>query len=166
MNCVKTNFKYHILPPVAGLTSTLVWWRAQRVCCVMSWHLVLCLLSLAQNRGHTTFLFFIRYFLHLYLQCYLKSPPYPPTTTPLPTHSHFLALAFPYTEAYKVCKTKGLFPQWWPTRPSFDTYAARDMSSGVLVSSYCCSTYWVADPFSSLGILSSSSSRAHFYLTC
>jgi hypothetical protein len=29
----------------------------------------------------------------------------------LPTHSHFLALAFPYTGAYKVCKTKGpLFP--------------------------------------------------------
>jgi hypothetical protein len=30
---------------------------------------------------------------------------------PLPTHSHFLALAFSCTEAYKVCKTKGpLFP--------------------------------------------------------
>ena len=28
---------------------------------------------------------------------------------------------------------------------------------GVLVSSYCCSTYWVADPFSSLGTFSSSS---------
>jgi hypothetical protein len=26
----------------------------------------------------------------------------------------------------------GLSFQWWPTRPSFDTYAARDMSSGVL----------------------------------
>jgi hypothetical protein len=31
--------------------------------------------------------------------------------TPLPTHSHFLALVFPCNEAYKVCKTKGpLFP--------------------------------------------------------
>ena len=30
---------------------------------------------------------------------------------PLPTHSHFLALAFPCTGAYKVCNTKGpLFP--------------------------------------------------------
>ena len=29
--------------------------------------------------------------------------------------------------------------QWWPTRPSFDTYAAKDKSSRVLVSSYCCS---------------------------
>jgi hypothetical protein len=37
-----------------------------------------------------------------------------PRTLPLtlqPIHSHFLALVFPCTEAYKVCKTKGpLFP--------------------------------------------------------
>jgi hypothetical protein len=31
--------------------------------------------------------------------------------TPLPTHSHFLALAFPCTESYKVCVSNGpLFP--------------------------------------------------------
>jgi hypothetical protein len=36
-------------------------------------------------------------------------PPSP--HTPLPTNSHFLALAFPCTEAYKVCTTNGLlFP--------------------------------------------------------
>jgi hypothetical protein len=29
----------------------------------------------------------------------------------------------------------GLSFQWWPTRPSFDTYAARVKSSRVLVSS-------------------------------
>jgi hypothetical protein len=29
----------------------------------------------------------------------------------------------------------GLSFQWWPTRPSFDTHAARVKSSGVLVSS-------------------------------
>jgi hypothetical protein len=30
---------------------------------------------------------------------------------PLPTYTHFLALAFPCTEAYKICQTKGsLFP--------------------------------------------------------
>ena len=54
--------------------------------------------------------FLIRYFLHLHLQCYPKSPQ---TLPPLPYshHSHFLALAFPRTKAYKVCKTKGpLFP--------------------------------------------------------
>jgi hypothetical protein len=52
---------------------------------------------------------FIRYFPQLHFQCYPKSTPYPPT--PLPTNSHFLALAFPCTEAYKVCVSNGpLFP--------------------------------------------------------
>ena len=51
----------------------------------------------------------------------------------------------------------GLSFHWWPTRPYFDTYATRIKSSGVLVSSYCCSSYRVADPFSSLGTFSSSS---------
>jgi hypothetical protein len=40
-----------------------------------------------------------------------KVPHTLPPPTPLPTHSHFLALAFPCTEAYKVCKTKGLSSQ-------------------------------------------------------
>jgi hypothetical protein len=75
---------------------------------------------------------FITYFPQLHFQCYPKSPPYPP---PPPAHSHFLALAFPCTGAYKVCVPMGLSFQWWPTRPSFDTYAARVKSSGVLVSS-------------------------------
>jgi hypothetical protein len=53
---------------------------------------------------------FIGYFLHLHFKCYPESPLYPPPA-PLPTHSHFLALAFPCTGAYKVYKTKGpLFP--------------------------------------------------------
>jgi hypothetical protein len=49
---------------------------------------------------------FIRYFPHLHFQCYPKSPTYP-LPQPLPTHSHFLALAFPCTGAYKVCKSNG-----------------------------------------------------------
>jgi hypothetical protein len=57
------------------------------------------------------FPFFIRYLAHLHLQCYTKSPPYPPTPTPLPTHSPFLALAFSCTGAYTVCVSNGpLFP--------------------------------------------------------
>jgi hypothetical protein len=53
------------------------------------------------------FLFLITYFLQLHFQCYPKSPP----PTLLPTHSHFLALAFPCTGAYNVCLTNGpLFP--------------------------------------------------------
>jgi hypothetical protein len=64
---------------------------------------------------------------------------------------------FPVLGHIKFARLRGLSSHWWPTRPSFATYAARDTSSGVLVSSYCCSTYRVADPFSSLGALSSSS---------
>jgi hypothetical protein len=60
---------------------------------------------------HIFFPFFIRYLAHLHFQCYTKSPPYPPTPNPLPTHSPFLALAFPCTGAYKVCVSNGpLFP--------------------------------------------------------
>ena len=59
-----------------------------------------------------SFLFIIRYFLHLHFKCYPESPLYPPHhPAPLPTQSHFLALAFPCTGVYQVCKTKGpLFP--------------------------------------------------------
>jgi hypothetical protein len=54
---------------------------------------------------------FIRYLAHLHFQCYTKSPPYPPTPTPLPAHSPFLSLAFPCSGAYKVCVSNGpLFP--------------------------------------------------------
>jgi hypothetical protein len=57
------------------------------------------------------FVCFIRYFLHLYFKCYPKSSLYPTRPVPLPTHSHFLALAFPCSGAYKVCTTKGLSSQ-------------------------------------------------------
>jgi hypothetical protein len=50
---------------------------------------------------------FIRYLAHLHFQYYTKSPPYPPTPTPLPTHSPYLAPAFPCTGAYKVCVSNG-----------------------------------------------------------
>jgi hypothetical protein len=58
------------------------------------------------------FLFFLIWYLfHLHFQCYPKSPPHAPLPTSPPTHSHFLALAFPCTGAYKDCTTNGpLFP--------------------------------------------------------
>jgi hypothetical protein len=71
--------------------------------------------------------FFIRYFLHLHFKCYPESPSLCPV--PQPTHSHLLALAFPCTGAYNFHKTKGLSSQWWLTRPSSATYAARDTRS-------------------------------------
>ena len=96
----------------------------------------------------SSYFFFITYFPQLHFQCYPKSPPYPPIFWPWRS---------PVLGHIKFASPMGLSFQWWPTRPSFDTYAGRDKSSGVLVSSYCCSTYWVTDPFSSLGTFSSSS---------
>jgi hypothetical protein len=122
--------------------------------------------------------FFIRYFLYLHFKCYLlswfplqKTPLSPPPLTHQPTHSCFLALAFPYIGAWSLHRIKGLFSHWWLTRLSSATYAAGDMSHtmctlwlvvkslgalGVLVSSYCCSSYGPANSFSSFGPFSSS----------
>jgi hypothetical protein len=72
--------------------------------------------------------------------------PYPPTPPFWPWRS-------PVLGHIKFASPMGLSLQWWPNRASFDTYAAKDKSSRVLVSSYCCSTYRVAVPFSSLGNL-------------
>jgi hypothetical protein len=67
--------------------------------------------SLRSNSFFFFFLFLIRYLFHLHFQCYPKSPPHAPPSTSPPSHSHFLALAFPCTEAYKVFTTNGpLFP--------------------------------------------------------
>jgi hypothetical protein len=74
---------------------------------------------------------FIRYFLYIHFKCYPESSlyppsallPYPPTPASWPWHSPVLGhIKFPIP--------RGLSSQWWLTRPSSATYAARDMSSG------------------------------------
>jgi hypothetical protein len=60
-------------------------------------------------------LLFIRFYyifsLFTFQMLSQKFPIRSPCPAPLPTHSHFLALAFPCTGAYKVCNTKRpLFP--------------------------------------------------------
>jgi hypothetical protein len=86
-----------------------------------------------------------------------QKSPIPPPPTSLRTHSHYFGPVVPVLGHIKFACPVGLSFQWWPTRPSFDTYAARVKSSGVLVSSQCCCTYRVADLFSSLATFSSSS---------
>jgi hypothetical protein len=61
-------------------------------------------------------LFYFLYFFKLgiflvYISNAIPKVPHTHPPNPLPTHSPFLALAFPCTGAYKVCKSKGpLFP--------------------------------------------------------
>jgi hypothetical protein len=91
-----------------------------------------------KNEVCTYVIFFL--LLDIFFIYISNANPKVPYTFPLPasqpTHSCFLALTFPCTGAYDLCKTKGLSFQRWLIRSSSATYAARDASSGVLVSSY------------------------------
>jgi hypothetical protein len=118
-----------------------------------------------KGRRFSFLFFFLRHFLLAIFFIYIsnaipKAPYLLPCTSPQPTHSCFLALAFPCTGAYDLRHTKCLSSHRWVTRPSSATYATRHTALGVLVSSYCCSSYRVADPFSSLGTFSSSFIRS------
>jgi hypothetical protein len=62
-------------------------------------------LLLLQYKGKL-FLKFLLDIFFIYISNAIQKVPYSPPT-PLPTHSHFLALAFPCTGAYKVFNTKG-----------------------------------------------------------
>ena len=78
-----------------------------------------------------------------------KSPipyplPYPPTPTSWPWFS-------PVLRHTTFERPRDLSFQLWLTKPSSDTLQLETRALGVLVSSYCCSTYRFADPCSSLG---------------
>jgi hypothetical protein len=72
---------------------------------------------------------FIRYFLHLHFKCYPKSPSYPPPLLPYPPTSTSWPWHIPVLRYIKFARPRGLSSQWWPTRPSSATYAARYISS-------------------------------------
>jgi hypothetical protein len=84
-----------------------------------------------------------------------QKPPIPsPCPAPQPTHSHFLVLYWGHM----------IFTRSRTSNPIDDQLGhpvlhiqLETQLWGVLVSSYCCSSYTVADPFNSLGIFSSSS---------
>jgi hypothetical protein len=123
--------------------------------------------------------FEIFYWIFSLFICQIVSPfPISPPKTPYPIspasirmfsypsiHLCLTALAFPYTGALSLPRTKSLSSHWSPTRLSSATYAARAMgpticflwlvilSLGalwVLVSLYFCSSYGAANSFSSL----------------
>jgi hypothetical protein len=57
------------------------------------------------------FFFFKLGIFFIYISSAIPKVPHTFPPPPPPIHSHFLALAFPCTEAYKVCTTNGpLFP--------------------------------------------------------
>jgi hypothetical protein len=56
--------------------------------------------------GSTSFFFLLGIFL-VYIFNAIPKVPHTHPPNPLPTHSPFLALAFPCTGAYKVCKSNG-----------------------------------------------------------
>lgn len=98
---------------------------------------------------------------------------------PAPTRSCFPVLAFLYTGALSLHRTKGLSSHWCSISPSSAKHAAEALSPslctlwlvvwslealGVLVSSYYCSCYGAKTPFSSLAPFSSSSIGAGLQL--
>jgi hypothetical protein len=104
------------------------------------------------------FQFFIRYFLHLHFKCYPEISLYcspalllsPLTPTSWPWCSFVLG-HIKFEDQGVSLPNDGRLGHLL-LHKQLETRALR-----VLVSSYCCSTYRVADPFSSLGTFSSSS---------
>ena len=76
--------------------------------------------------------------------------PYPPTPTSWPWHS-------PVLRHIKFARLMGLLSTDGQLGHFLIHRQLETGAPGVLVSSYCCSTYRIEDPFSSLGTFSSSS---------
>jgi hypothetical protein len=72
---------------------------------------------------------FIRCFLYLHFQCYPKVPQTLPLPLPYPSTPTFWPWRSPVLGHIKFAIPRGLSFHWCPTRPSSDTYAARDRSS-------------------------------------
>jgi hypothetical protein len=77
----------------------------------------------------------LRIFLNYISNAVPKVPHTPPPSRPCPPIPTFWPWHYPVLGHIKFACPMGLSFQWWPTRPSFDTYATRVKSSGVLVSS-------------------------------
>jgi hypothetical protein len=67
---------------------------------------VMMMMMMRRRRRRRTSFFLLGVFL-VYIFNAIPKVPHTHHPTPLPTHSPFLALAFPCTGAYKVCKSNG-----------------------------------------------------------
>ena len=109
-------------------------------------------------RSSSLVFIFIRYFLYLHFKCYPESSlyppvallPYPPTPTSWPWHS-------PVLGHIKFARPRASLPNDGQLGHLLLHMQLETRPLGILVSSYCCSIYRVADPFSSLSTFSSSS---------
>jgi hypothetical protein len=95
------------------LTPANFFWRlwAHALICINT-HTYTCKQTHMHTHTHEYFFFFILLGIFLiYISNAIPKVPHTLPPTPLPTHSHILALAFPCTGAYKVYKSNGpLFP--------------------------------------------------------
>jgi hypothetical protein len=108
-------------------------------------------ISFLNYHTHSLLLWYFLFSIYLFLLdiffIYIPNaiPKVPYTLSPPCSPTHLVPLLDPGVPLHiKFAIPRGLSSQWWLTRPSSATSAARDTSSGVLVSSYC-STYGVAD---------------------
>jgi hypothetical protein len=88
-----------------------------------------CLLSIFKN------IFYYYVFSSITFRMLSQKSPIPSPPLPYPPIPIFWPWCFPVLGHIKFACPMGLSFQWWPTRPSFDTYAARVKSSGLLASS-------------------------------
>ena len=80
-------------------------------------------------------LFFYYVFSSITFPMLSQKSPIPSPPLPYPLIPTFWPWHSPVLGHIKFACPMGFSFHWWPTRPSFDTYAARVKSSGVLVSS-------------------------------
>jgi hypothetical protein len=103
------------------------------------------------------FYLFIRYFLYIHFKCCPKISLYPPPPPCSPTHP--LLLLGPGIPLYWGIQSLQYQGASLPSDGRLGHLLLHIQleirALGVLVSSYCCSTYRVAEPFSSLGAFSS-----------
>jgi hypothetical protein len=109
---------------------------------------------------------FIRYFLHLHFKCYPQSPLYPSHPVLLPNQPTLPSWPwhFPVQGHMIFVRTRVSPPIGGQLGHPLLHMQLETQLCGVLVSSYCCCSYRVTEPFSSLGTFSSAFIRGSVFV--